>query len=234
MRNRRELLIGGACLGGAALAYGLRPRRRISLLGRAKLADLIPAKFGDWSSRDVSDLVAPATDGSLLSQLYGETVERVYRQEGGKQEVMMMLAYGADQSNDLQLHRPEVCYPAFGYRISRSQADTVAITPQVGIPCRRLVADAQDRRENVVYWTRFGEFMPVSVHEQHFDRLKMAMRGVVSDGLLVRFSVIESDSAASFSTMDGFIPQLVQSIGVGSRSAVIGTERARALAAVHA
>ena len=43
-----------------------------------KLTDILPRAFGDWTSRDVSDLYAPETPDSLAARLYGETVGRIY------------------------------------------------------------------------------------------------------------------------------------------------------------
>ena len=45
-------------------------------------------------------------------------LERIFISDVTGNEIMMMLAHGASQTNDLQLHRPEVCYPAFGYQLS--------------------------------------------------------------------------------------------------------------------
>ena len=64
----------------------------------------------------------PTASDSLAAKLYGETVGRIYTQASTGAEIMMLLAHGDTQSNDLQLHRPEVCYPAFGFAISNSTA----------------------------------------------------------------------------------------------------------------
>src|SRR3546814_9693687 len=52
--------------------------------------------------------------------LYSDTLTRLYSHAGTGERVMLLMAYGSTQSDLLQLHRPETCYPAFGYRISRS------------------------------------------------------------------------------------------------------------------
>ena len=69
--------------------------------------------------------VAPETPDSLAARLYGETVGRIYRQQSTGDQVIMLMAHGDVESNELQLHRPEVCYPAFGFasrRIRRSRS----------------------------------------------------------------------------------------------------------------
>src|ERR1019366_5638200 len=98
------LIMGGACAAGAGAALALTTRRRVSLLGGAKLADIVPRAFGSWTSQDVGDLVSPKEEGSLMSKLYGETVERTYSGTETGAQVMMLLAYGDSQTNELQLH----------------------------------------------------------------------------------------------------------------------------------
>jgi EpsI family protein len=231
MINRRDLLIGGACLAAAGAAYGLKPRRRVSLQGSAKLEQVVPRRFAGWSSRDVSDLVAPKTEDSLAAKLYGETVGRVYAPLAGEIEIMMLLAHGDTQSNDLQLHRPEVCYPAFGFAISNSQPIQLPLPGGVKLPARRLVATAPGRQENIIYWSRLGEFLPTDGSQQRLDRLDTAMHGYVADGLLARFSVLGSDPGTAFEAVSDFIGQLVKAVPPGQRRSLIGSPRASAMAA---
>ena len=149
--HRRQLLIGSACLASAGLAFALTPRRRLSRLGGASLDQITPRRVGDWSSRDVSGLAPPSTADSLVAKLYDQVVERVYAHEPTGDEITMLLAHGASQTNELQLHRPEVCYPAFGYRISDDRTLALRVAVGVELPARRLVAESQGRQENIIY-----------------------------------------------------------------------------------
>jgi EpsI family protein len=179
----------------------------------------------------VTDLVAPKIEGSLVTKLYGETVGRVYTRRQGGGDVMMLLAHGDTQSDDLQLHRPEVCYPAFGFAISQSGPMRVAVGPGVALPSRRLIAQAPDREETIIYWSRLGEYMPIDRREQQIDRLRTAMMGEVADGLLARFSVVGPDPTASMTLMTDFIPELLRQTPAAQRDVLIGTLRASALRA---
>jgi EpsI family protein len=232
MTDRRELLIGGACFATAGLAFGLQPRRRVSLLRRGQtIGQLTPRAFGGWMSRDVTDLVAPVEPQSLAARLYGESVGRVYGRPGADVEIMMLLAHGDSQTDELQLHRPEVCYPAFGFAISQTAPVPVPLARDVSLPCRRLVADAPDRRESIIYWSRLGEFLPTDRAEQQWARVKTVMRGVIADGLLARFSILGSDSGAAFELLTRFIPEFIRAVGADHRSVLIGSRRAGELAA---
>ena len=234
MTNRRDILIGAACLAGAGTAYALIPRRRISLLGPTTMAAITPRQFGAWTSRDVSDLVAPKEEDSLAARIYGETVGRVYRKSDGGDEIMMLLAWGDTQSDDLQIHRPEVCYPAFGYAISGNHEVEISLLGGGAIPGRGLVATAPDRRETIMYWSRLGEYFPLSRGQQHFDRTRTSMAGVVADGLLARFSVEGAEPAGAWAGMQSFISDLVKAVAPAHRAALIGTFLSQKMASVSA
>jgi EpsI family protein len=231
MIARRDFIIAAACMGAAGAAYGLTPRRRLSLLAGRSLARIVPSAFGQWTSEDVTDLVAPAAEGTLASRLYGQTVERKYRRASSDTEIMMLIAHGDTQTSELQLHRPEVCYPAFGFEISANRATLLPLSGAVTLPARSLVAEAPQRRENIVYWTRLGEFLPVNGREQRADRLKTAFTGVVADGVLARLSIVAADPLSAFESIQGFVPDLITAMAASSRAVLIGTARAEAMAA---
>ena len=230
MTSRRDLLIGGACLAGAGAAYALIPRRRVSLLGPVTVAAIVPSKLPDWTSRDVSDLVAPKEEDSLAARIYGETVGRVYRQTSTGAEVMMLLAHGNTQSDDLQLHRPEVCYPAFGFTIHQNQEVEIPLLPGAAIPGRNLVAMAPDRRETILYWSRLGEYFPISRSDQHYDRMRTSFKGVIADGILSRFSMEALEPSAASAIMRDFIPGLIRAMAPAHRAALIGTALSQKMA----
>jgi EpsI family protein len=235
MMNRRDALVGAACLAAACASYALTPRRRVTLLGAdRKLEDVVPRAFGDWTSQDVTDLVAPKIEGSLISRLYNQTVGRIYTSGRTGVQVMTLLAHGDTQTDDLQLHRPESCYPAFGFSIKSSVVTNFEILGPVTVPSRHLVAEAPDRRETIVYWSRLGEFLPVDRKEQQLDRMATAIRGNIADGLLTRFSIVGADSDGAFKALEDFIPQLVRSVARPDRAILIGTTRSLQMAAAGA
>jgi EpsI family protein len=230
MTARRDFLVGSACVLGAGGAHCMTPRRHVSLLPPGVSIDrTIPRVFADWTSHDATNLVAPNQEGSLESRLYSESVGRVYTQDKSGAEVMMLVAYGTTQTNDLQLHRPELCYPAFGFSISHNASIDIGFDKGISLPSRRLVANAPDRMETIVYWSRLGEYFPSDRKEQQIDRLKTAIKGVISDGVLARFSVLNSDPSVALSVLLGFIPALVGAVEAHRRSVLIGSRRAAAL-----
>jgi EpsI family protein len=232
--RRRDILIGGACVVGAAAALALKPRNKISLMPPGKkLAEILPRAFGGWTSQDVSDMYAPETEDSLLARLYGETVGRIYSRQNLATPILMLMAHGDSESNELQLHRPEVCYPAFGFSIVKSATADLKLGDGVTLPGRHLVAQSADQTQAVTYWTRLGEYFPVGVTEQRLDRLNTAVHRYIPDGLLARFSITGSDTETSFSTMDNFIQELVHQVPPTDRVALLGSRRAAALNGVR-
>jgi len=226
--SRRDVLIASACVATAGAAAALTPRRRVSLMGPSSLAAVAPIDVGRWTGRDVTDLVAPKTPDSLESRLYNQTIERVY-EGGGDDQIMMLIAHGDTQSNELQLHRPETCYPAFGFQILSSATRPLPLAPGAPLPVRELVADVPGRQENIVYWTRLGEYLPTSENQQRADRVKIALHGEIADGLLARFSLVSTETDTAFAQLRRFIAEFVTATARPQRAALIGTSLARAL-----
>lgn len=226
--SRRDLMIGGACLAAAASAEAIRPSKRLDLLGNRKLDEGIPRTFGGWKMHTADGVVAPPSESSLAARLYNQTVARVYTGPDDAM-VMLLIAYGNTQSDTLQLHRPEVCYPAFGFEVTNSRAARLDIGP-TDIPGRNLTAETEGRLERISYWTRIGEYLPVSEDEQRQMRLRSALAGIIPDGVLVRISSPVDDEAAAFALNARFASDFLAAVPPALRPALITTEKARQLA----
>ncbi len=229
MIKRRDLILGGLGLGALGAAEAMRPRSKMTLLPKGATVDAtIPAAFGPWQSH-VSDLVSPEQAGRLAQTLYSEIVARVYLNDGTGAAVMLLAAYGDTQSDLLQLHRPESCYPAVGFTLQMTAPADLPLPGGANLPIKRVVATLEDRRENIVYWTRVGEALPRTGSEQRDARLKNAMGGYVADGILVRCSAI-GDSDTSFKLLDAFVPTLLQATPKTQRQALVGNTISRRIA----
>lgn len=228
MIDRRELLLGAACLAAAGSAEAMRPRNRMSLLGGAKLETIVPRRFGAWRERQAQGLVTPQSENSLAAKLYTQSVGRFYERPDGA-VVMMLIAYGDTQSDSLQLHRPEVCYPAFGFTVTTNDAASFPIVPGIDIPGRNLTATSPQRDEHISYWTRIGEYLPTSNGEQRVAKLRQAFAGLIPDGVLVRLSSVANDPEAAFALNASFASELIQAMPAAGRPVLITTAKADAL-----
>ena len=144
---------------------------------------------------------------------------------------MLLIAYGASQSDALQLHRPEACYPAVGFSIAARRLSALAVGTTVSIPSVTLTAKAEGRSEDIVYWARLGELLPQTAAEQRSDRLATAMRGYVGDGVLVRASMVRLGEQPVYAMLDQFLAEMVVALPPVARPVLIGSTRAAALRA---
>lgn len=227
--RRRDLIIAGLGLAAAGTAEYLRPRKRLVLLKGSTIERLVPITFSSWSSETASGLVSPDQAGKLAKTLYSEIVERTYHDAHTGAEVMMLAAYGDTQSDLLQLHRPEVCYPAVGFKIDSAKEADIPVSGTAVLPARKVVAEQQGRRENIVYWTRLGEMLPQSAKAQRAALFKNAVHGFVADGILMRCSIV-GDTTESFQLLDRFVPDLLTAVNRAQRPALIGTRLTQQMA----
>lgn len=233
MIARRDLLIGAGCAAALGGAEYLRPRRSLKLLRDGEtMAEVIPGGFSGWSIGEGGDIVIPETPGSLASRLYSDRVARTYRRDGTDQvdDVMLLAAYGAAQSDLLQLHRPEVCYPAVGFTITERRLASLPLATGVAVPAVLLSAQAGGRVEDVAYWTRLGDDLPQTGSDQRWARLRAAMAGYVGDGVLVRASMVRLGDQPSYPVLQQFLSQMVMGTAAKDRAALIGSTRADSLA----
>ena len=217
--DRRRLLIGGAMLATAASAAALTPRNAIDLLGKRKLDDVVPAQIGAWRFHSKSGLVIPPSD-SLSDQLYSQLLTRVYVAEN-QLPVMLLVAQGASQTGVIQVHRPEVCYPAGGYQLSPSAFVNVAV-PGDAIETTAFTASADTRTEHLLYWTRIGRDRPRTWAEQRMSVARANLRGELPDAVLVRVSTLSPDSGESFKTLAAFVAAFVGSLAPSTRAFMVG------------
>jgi EpsI family protein len=224
MLRRRDLLLGGPLVLAAGGALALTPRERLNLLGDKKLEDGIPTSIGAWQVTPSNAVILPEAEaGSLSARLYDQTVSRLYTSDS-EVPVMLVIAYGSTQSDQLQLHRPEVCYTAVGFEITSAQrVDLPVGTGGLGrLPGRELVASSNERVEPIFYWTRIGDYLPASGNEQRMMKLRSEMRGYIADGVLVRLSTVGEPSPELFGALHRFTTQMLDAVKPEVRPALVG------------
>ena len=229
MINRRDTIFALGCAAAAGGAIWLRPNNYQRLMPDQTLAAAIPEQFGDWMIDRGLGVVLPPSKGSLADRLYDEIMARAYYQPGNLalSPVMCLMSFGARQSDALQLHRPETCYPAVGFQVSGYRQTRLALTESVIMPTVEMTATIGPRVEDVLYWTRVGEDLPSDSAEQRKMRLRAAMAGNVGDGVLVRMSSVrrKADQPA-FGVLRAFAVQMLQAVDPRVRRGLIGTELA--------
>jgi EpsI family protein len=216
--TRREILIGGAFLAAAATALAFKPRHHDLRLGSSRLEDLVPKVFAGWNFEATSGLVLPPQD-QLRDKIYSQLLTRVYSRADGA-GVMLLIAYSGSQDGAIQVHRPEVCYPASGYDLTRVDQHSVSLTGVLRVPGRFIVAETGLRREQLIYWTRLGNRFPTRWSEQRLAVFEENLDGVIPDGVLVRISTLVQDDAQQL--LDGFAEDLYRSVGTRMKNVLAG------------
>ncbi|MGF1454089.1 MAG: exosortase-associated protein EpsI, B-type [Alphaproteobacteria bacterium] len=187
------------------------------------LDDVVPESFAGWSlDKTVTPVLPRASDDedSLTSRIYDQTVSRTYRNADGER-LMLVIAYGRNQSDALQVHRPERCYASLGFDVSKPRRRTISVAgetlPVIGLETRR-----EARHEPVTYWTRVGSDVPSSGLEQQWSRLRVGLQGRIPDGVLIRISSISRQPDEAFDKHGAFIQALIGAIEPAQRSFFLG------------
>ena len=217
--DRRQLLLGGLMLAAAGTAYARQPRERGFAIGKDQIEGSLPLTVGPWRYETKSGLVLPPPD-ELSQQLYDQVLTRVYT-AAEEPPVMLLVAYGSSQSGMLQLHRPEVCYPAGGYQLTGFQDITVPIAGGM-VDARFFTAAGPDRTEQLLYWSRIGTAFPRSWADQRLAVIRSNLSGYIPDGVLVRMSVVGEDPVAARAAMTRFANALVRSAPAIGRKLLLG------------
>lgn len=216
--DRRKLLLGLLFCSAAGVAVWRTPRKHIDLLGRQKLDDLVPKNIASWKFVAASGLVIPPED-QLSRLLYSQLLTRVYS-DGVNPPVMLLIAQSGSQTGVLQVHRPETCYTAGGFTITRLAPHRIPLGHAV-LQANLMDATAEGTTEHVLYWTRVGDRVPASWREQKIAVAEQNLRGLVPDAILVRISTVTNDPSAASATLDAFARALIGSIPPERRSVFI-------------
>ncbi len=137
--------------------------------------------------------------------------------------VMLSIAYGDNQGDDLQVHRPEVCYPAQGAQVMSTA--NASLTTQWGeIPARRLTTQFGPRHEPVTYWVMVGDRAIIGSLQGKLAQLRYGFRGQIPDGMLVRASTIDPDDERAFAQQAQFLQDLLAAVTPETRKRLSGLQ----------
>lgn len=210
-------------LSSAALGVVLRPTISIAdELPPINLKAMVPSAFGNWQEQlNVSNQIVDPQQKELLGKIYSETLSRTYVNNDGYR-IMLSIAYGKNQSGTLQLHKPEVCYPAQGFQLISNQPGKLDLLGRP-IAAARLETSLGQRFEPLIYWTIVGDHVTSSMTDKRLTEVRYAMRGRIPDGMLVRISSIDKDTAKAHVIQNQFATEMIQAIAPENRARFSGT-----------
>lgn len=207
----RYWMIIVACIamaGAAVAAQALKPAHKISQTRKIQLDGMIPQHFGDWRVDPSVRLVAPTPDVQAnLDRIYDQILSRAYINSRGER-MMLSIAYGGAQDDNLKAHRQEVCYSAQGFSISGLVHTTLAFGRST-IPVTRMMAVQGARSEPVTYWFTMGDQVVLSRAERLIVQLKYGLSGEIPDGMLVRISSLSTEPQRAFRSQEEFVHELI-------------------------
>lgn len=219
----RHLVIGLCMFAAAGMALALKPTVRIvDSEPRLDLETLIPKAFGDWKiDETIVPLISNPEQQALIKKIYSQTLTRTYVNSNGE-HIMLSIAYGGDQSDNMAVHKPEVCYPAQGFQILKNPTISSFATGEGSIPVKRLVATQGRRIEPITYWTTVGDTVAVNGLKWKLQQLKYGLTGKIPDGLLFRISSIQADDTKAYHIQDVFTRDLLKAMSPDGRQRIIG------------
>lgn len=219
----RNLVLMSLMLVASIVAGVMRPS--ISLADEFPPIDLeamVPREFGDWRElRNTSTQLVNPQQRKQLELIYSQTLSRVYTNASGYR-IMLSIAYGRDQKDTSQLHRPDLCYPAQGFQILGAR-DVVLALPGNELAARLLDTRMGERVEPLTYWTVVGEHVTTTGLDKKLAEMRYGLQGRIADGMIVRVSSIDRDSTQAYAQQAHFAIDLVAAIAPEHRSRFAGS-----------
>ena len=218
--DRRKVVLGLSLVAASGIAQARLPVPVEPRIKEDRFRAMIPKKIGAFSFDTESGLVLPPSD-ALSDRLYDNLVTRTYTDPTG-QVVMLLIAYNNKQDGVLQIHRPEICYPAGGYDLTPVEPIDVPIPGSDPLRSQVFAATSDARNEVVLYWTRVGNAFPRRWIEQRWAVAEANLRGIVPDGVMVRVSAISNNMDRTTPLLTGFIRDMHRASGEQMRSLLFG------------
>lgn len=222
------ILAALAILGSVVLAQSMTAKTLMADRdGEPNYAALVPEQFGDWTIIPSLRLVMPEDSEDLSNQIYSQMFGRGYSDKSGN-VVMLLVAYGPRQSDRLQLHRPEICYVAQGFRVSSSVPATLDLGEGgSALSVRRMVAQREGRTERITYWMRVGGNVVSTLFGRQVTKLRYGLQGLIPDGVLIRVSTINMDEKTAAEVQDRFLRDFMKSVANKDLPHFVGNQAVR-------
>jgi EpsI family protein len=221
--SSKPILIGMSMILAALLAMWMKPTQYLDIKKEnVNLEAMIPRQFKDWKVDEsiAPQLISPDLQASL-NKIYDETLSRTYV-NGQGERIMLSIAYGGNQSDNLSVHLPEGCYGGQGFAVSK-KINGVLPTNFGNIHVSRLIANKGFRNEPITYWIVIGD-VPTSSDQWSIKKAKLmyALKGKVADGILVRISSVSPEAERAYNLQRDFAEALLEALTPEQRKRMIG------------
>lgn len=218
----RNALLFVLMVAASGLALALRPTERLSDQGpKLNLEAMIPVAFGEWQVDDrIVPIKPPPELQAVIDKTYDQVLSKTYINAAGAR-IMLSIAYGGNQHEGMNTHRPEVCYPAQGFELDASRPDTLTVQGRT-LPLNRVIAHMGPRHEPISYWLVVGDRLTQFGFQHKLTTLRYNLTGRIPDGMLVRVSSIDADDAHAFQLQDQFITAMLATLSEQDQARLLG------------
>jgi len=228
-------LITALLLAAGTAALLFKPEARTEAVARP-FEQSIPKAFGDWKAINSSfvqvDPTITRSGETSLNQPYDDILSRTYQNSRGE-VVMLSLAYGRQQRQEVKIHRPDLCYTAQGFKVVSLKGAKIALAIEgvTSVQGKRMKA-VRDARiggytELVSYWMRIGSVYSESAWDTRKHILAEGIRGRVPDGVLVRASRVAREGKYAqtedqvHASLEAFLAELVAAAPADARRLLV-------------
>ena len=209
-------------LATSGLTLALHPTHKISEEGPAiDLEVMIPRTFNKWreeQSRSVQ--IVDPQQKEMIDKIYTQTLSRTYVNADGYR-IMLAMAYGDDQRDGMQMHYPEVCYPAQGFMLQDKETG-VLVTTNGPIKVTRILTNLGQRNEPVTYWTTIGSTVFQGNIQKKIAEMRYGMDGKIPDGMLIRVSSIDDKTSNAYEMQNQFVNEMLAALAPEYREKLNG------------
>lgn len=206
--DRRSMIIGAGLGLAGAISVFRTPQPVQSPIPSNIFRDGIPSRIAGWTSRRSTELVLPTLDDG--AKIYENVETRIY--EGPNiPSIMFLIAFSSIQHNNIQVHRPEVCYSVSGYPITWTKTTRIEILNKQ-YDGRELVADRGGFNERIIYFVRVADQFATDWSQQRFAMARSYLSGTIPDGVLFRVSMIEEPDQDPSPILRDFIDKFTKAV----------------------
>jgi len=208
---------------------GLLSPNSLRLVQHVPLESKIPLNINQWQAiGTTAGNPMLVVGGNSTDQPYDQVLYRAYQNPNGN-IVVLAIAWGQNQRQEVKIHRPELCYEAQGFHVSNLHPINIVLkkgrAESLEIPGQFLVGTARESRQAIAYWIRIGQIFSQHPIETRLHLIREGLAGRMPDGVLVRASTSisndESDLMAQARLLE-FLNDLAGALSDDMRVLILG------------